>query len=157
MKFALNGALTIGTLDGANIEIRECVGPENFFSFGLTTEEVRRRKTEGYRPRALYEENAELRAALDALGSGAFSGGDAGLFQALVGSLLDRDEFMVAADYPLYVACQERVSQVWRDPEAWTRMSILNVARMGTFSSDRAVREYCRDIWHVEPVPIELR
>ena len=157
MKFALNGALTIGTLDGANIEMRECVGPENFFAFGLTADEVRRRKAEGYRARELCEQHGELRAALDALGSGAFSRGDAALFQGLIGSLLDRDDYMVLADYPLYVACQERVSRVWRDPDEWTRMSILNVARMGTFSSDRAIREYCRDIWRVDPVPIELR
>ncbi|MBI4011945.1 MAG: glycogen/starch/alpha-glucan phosphorylase [Candidatus Rokubacteria bacterium] len=156
MKFALNGALTIGTLDGANIEIREAVGAENFFCFGLTAEEVRRRKAEGYRPRDLYEGNAELREALDLIASGALSPGDRTLFQPLVQSLLDRDEYMLLADYPLYVACQEQVSRAWRDRERWTRMSILNVARMGMFSSDRAVREYARDIWRVAPVPIEL-
>ena len=156
MKFALNGALTIGTLDGANIEIREAVGAENFFCFGLTAEEVRRRKAEGYRPRELYEGNAELREALDLIGAGAFSPGDRALFQPLVSSLLDRDEYMLLADYPSYVACQAEVSRTWHDPEQWTRMSILNVARMGMFSSDRAVGEYCRDIWRVDPVPIEL-
>ena len=156
MKFALNGALTIGTLDGANIEIREAVGAENFFCFGLTAEEVRRRRAEGYRPRDLYEGNAELREALDLIASGALSPGDRTLFQPLVQSLLDRDEYMLLADYPLYVACQEQVSRTWSDRERWTRMSILNVARMGMFSSDRAVREYARDIWRVAPVPIEL-
>src|SRR5574341_1116675 len=156
MKFALNGALTIGTLDGANIEIREAVGVENFFCFGLTAEEVRRRKAEGYRPRDLYEGNAELREALDLIAAGAFSPSDRALFQPLVRSLLDGDEYMLLADYPLYVACQERVGRTWQDPEQWTRMSILNVARMGRFSSDRAIGEYCQDIWRVEPVPIEL-
>ncbi|MBI4637560.1 MAG: glycogen/starch/alpha-glucan phosphorylase [Candidatus Rokubacteria bacterium] len=156
MKFALNGALTIGTLDGANIEIREAVGAENFFCFGLTAEDVRRRKAEGYRPRDLYEGNAELREVLDLIGSGAFAPSDRTLFQPLVGSLLDRDEYMLLADYPLYVACQAEVSRAWQDREQWTRMSVLNVARMGMFSSDRAIREYCRDIWRVEPVPIEL-
>ena len=154
MKFSLNGALTIGTLDGANIEIREAVGPENFFCFGLTAEEVLRQKAEGYRPRAIYERNAELREALDLLGSEALSRGDRHLFEPLVGSLLDHDEYMLLADYPLYVACQEDVTRVWRDREQWTRMSILNVARIGRFSSDRAIREYCQDIWRVEPVPI---
>jgi len=156
MKFALNGALTIGTLDGANIEIREAVGAENFFCFGLTAEEVRRRKAEGYRPRELYEGNAELREALDLVGAGAFSPGDRDLFRPLVSSLLDRDDYMLLADYPLYAACQAEVGRAWQAPEAWTRMSILNVARMGTFSSDRAVEEYCRDIWRAEPVPITL-
>ncbi len=157
MKFALNGALTIGTLDGANVEIREAVGAENFFCFGLTAEEVLRRKAEGYRPRELYEGNAELREVLDLIGSGAFSRSDQDLFQPLIRSLLDHDEYMLLADYPLYVACQEQASRTWHDPEQWTRMSILNVTRIGVFSSDRAIREYCRDIWRVEPVPIKLR
>jgi starch phosphorylase len=156
MKFSLNGALTIGTLDGANIEIRESVGAEHFFCFGLTADEVVRRKAEGYRPREIYEQDAELREALTLIGSGTFSRGDRSLFQPLITSLLDRDEYMLLADYPLYMAGQERVSQAWRDAEQWTRMSILNVARMGMFSSDRAIREYCADIWHVDPVPIEL-
>jgi len=156
MKFSLNGALTIGTLDGANVEIREAVGEEHFFCFGLAAEEVLRRKAEGYRPREFYERDAELREALDLIASGGFSRGDRALFQPLVRSLLERDEYMVLADFPGYAACQAEVSRTWRDPERWTRMSILNVARMGRFSSDRAIQEYCREIWRVEPVPVEL-
>jgi starch phosphorylase len=151
MKFAMNGALTIGTLDGANIEIRDAVGHENFFLFGLTAEEVERRKAEGYRPRSIYESNPELREAIDLIGSGFFSAGDRGLFQPLVESLLTRDDYMLLADYQAYIDCQERVSDAYRDDDNWTRMSILNSARVGRFSSDRSIREYCRDIWKVRP------
>jgi starch phosphorylase len=154
MKFALNGALTIGTLDGANVEIRQEVGAENFFLFGLTAEEVRQRKAAGYRPWEICQENAELREVLDLIGSGAFSGGNKELFQPFIRSLLDRDEYLLFADYPSYIECQEEVGRAYRDTERWTRMSILNVARMGKFSSDRAIREYCRDIWRVEPVHV---
>ncbi len=154
MKFALNGALTIGTLDGANVEIREEVGAENFFLFGLTAQEVQERKARGYNPRDLYQSNAELREALDLLASGIFSRGDRQLFQPLLDTLLERDEYMLLADYGSYVDGQERVSQAYRDTESWTRMSILNVARMGKFSSDRAIREYCEEIWKAEPVPV---
>jgi glycogen phosphorylase len=157
MKLALNGALTIGTLDGANIEIRDAVGAENFFTFGLTADEVRRRKADGYRPRDVYERHVDLREALDLIASGAFSPEDRGLFRPLVDSLLERDDYLLLADYPLYLACQDDVSRAWQDKERWTRMSVLNVARMGWCSSDRAIREYCRDIWRVEPVPITLR
>lgn len=156
MKFAMNGALTIGTLDGANIEIREAVGPENFFLFGLTAGEVESLKAGGYNPRSYYEADPELREALDAIGSGAFSGGDRGLFRPLVESLLTRDDYLLLADYRAYVDCQERVSRAYRDQRNWTRMSILNVARMGYFSSDRAIRDYCRAIWHVAPVPVDM-
>jgi glycogen phosphorylase len=156
MKFSLNGALTIGTLDGANVEIREEVGPENFFLFGLTADEVERRKVEGYRPWDLLGQNTELREVMDLIGSGAFHRGDPGLFQPLVRSIRDRDEYMLCADYPSYIDCQARVSLAYKDPDHWTRMSILNVARMGKFSSDRAIREYCRDIWNVEPVKVQL-
>ncbi|MEW6077416.1 MAG: glycogen/starch/alpha-glucan phosphorylase [Thermodesulfobacteriota bacterium] len=156
MKFSLNGALTIGTLDGANVEIREAVGAENFFLFGLTTEEVAAAKQNGYRPRDMVDQNNELRETLDMIAGGAFSSGDTGMFAPLIDSLLYRDEFMVLADYAAYVACQEEVGRVFADPVRWQRMSILNVARMGKFSSDRAIAEYCRDIWQVEPVPVEL-
>ncbi|MGF1479357.1 MAG: glycogen/starch/alpha-glucan phosphorylase [Cyanophyceae cyanobacterium] len=156
MKFALNGALTIGTLDGANVEIREAVGAENFFLFGLTAQEVTQRKAQGYTPRDYYHANAELRETLDLIRSGFFSGGDADLFKPLVDSLLDRDEYMLLADYQSYLDSQERVNQAYRDHENWTRMSILTVARMGGFSADRAIREYCQDIWKVDSVPIEL-
>jgi starch phosphorylase len=152
MKLGLNGALTIATYDGANIEIREEVGPENFFLFGLTADEVARRKTVGYRPRDHYESDARLREALDLVSSGFFSRGDRSLFRPLVDSLLERDPYMVCADFASYLACQDDVARAYLDPERWTRMSILNVSRMGKFSSDRAIAEYCRDIWNVEPL-----
>jgi starch phosphorylase len=151
MKFSMNGALTIGTLDGANVEIREAVGAENFFLFGLTAQEVAARRAAGYRPRDFYESNAELRGAIDAIGSGLFSNGDRDLFRPLVDSLLTRDEYFLFADYQGYLDAQERVSHAFRDENAWARMSILNSARVGRFSSDRSIREYCRDIWHVTP------
>jgi starch phosphorylase len=156
MKFAMNGAVTIGTLDGANVEIREEVGAENFFLFGLTTPEVEKRRREGYNPRAIFEENAMLREVLDALSSGEFSRGDRSLFEPLVNSLLTSDEYMLLADYQSYVDCQDRVSTAYKDREAWTRMSILNVARIGKFSSDRSIREYCAEIWKSWPVKIQL-
>jgi starch phosphorylase len=156
MKFAMNGAITIGTLDGANIEIREEVGAENFFLFGLTAAEVERTKAEDYNPRICYEENAGLREAVDALTSGEFSHGDRGLFEPLVHSLLNGDEYMLLADYPSYIDCQERVSAAYTDKEEWTKMSMLNVARIGKFSSDRSIREYCAEIWKTWPVKIQV-
>jgi glycogen phosphorylase len=157
MKFAMNGALTIGTLDGANIEIRDAVGHENFFLFGLTAEEVERRKAEGYTPRSIYESNPELREAIDIIDSGFFSNGDRELFHPLVESLLTRDDYMLLADYQAYVDCQQRVSDAYSDRSIWTRMSILNSARVGRFSSDRSIREYCRDIWKVRPIAPDER
>ncbi len=156
MKFAMNGALTIGTLDGANVEIREEVGAENFFLFGLDADEVAHAKAEGYRPRDLYEANAALREALDQLAGGFFSRDDPGLFRPLVDSMLRDDPYMLLADFQPYLDCQEEVSLAYRDRERWTRMSILNVARVGKFSSDRAIAEYCRDIWRVTPQPVSL-
>jgi len=155
MKFAMNGALTIGTLDGANIEIRDAVGPDNFFLFGLTAEEVERRRRDGYSPRRIYEADAELRETIDLIASGLFSGGDRELFRPLVESLLAWDNYMLLADYRSYVDCQDRVSKTYRDVQQWTRMSILNMSRVGRFSSDRAIRQYARDVWHVEPFKIE--
>jgi len=152
MKFAMNGALTIGTLDGANVEIREEVGPENFFLFGLTAAEVRDLKAGGYRPRDWYERNAELRDVIDFIASGAVAGGDRTLFRPLVDNLLDADAFLVLADYEAYVECQARVDALWHDSRAWTRMTILNAARMGRFSSDRAISEYCERVWKVATV-----
>ena len=152
MKFAMNGALTIGTLDGANVEIRDAVGPENFFLFGLTAAEVERLKAGGYAPREFYESNPELREAIDLISSGFFSNGDRALFQPLVESLITRDDYMLLADYQAYVECQQSVSRAYSDQSAWTRMSILNCARVGRFSSDRSIREYCRDIWNVRPI-----
>jgi glycogen phosphorylase len=152
MKFAMNGALTIGTLDGANIEIRDAVGHENFFLFGLTAEEVGKLKVNGYNPRSTYEANPALREAIDLIDSGFFSNGDRMLFRPLVESLLNRDDYMLLADYQAYVDCQLQVSEAYRDQKNWTRMSILNSARVGRFSSDRSIRDYCRDIWNVTPI-----
>jgi starch phosphorylase len=151
MKFAMNGALTIGTLDGANVEIRDAVGAENFFLFGLTADEVAKAKADGYSPRAAYDSNSTLREAIDLVASGFFSKGDGELFRPLVDSLLQRDEYMLLADYPSYLSCQERVSAAYRDSEDWTKKSILNAARVGRFSSDRSIREYCSRIWGVRP------
>ncbi len=156
MKFAMNGALTIGTLDGANIEIRQEVGAENFFLFGLTAPEVERQKREGYNPRSIYDSNENLRDVLDALSSGEFSRGDKALFEPLVGSLLYGDDYMLLADYQSYIECQDRVSEAYRNHDDWTRMSILNVARIGKFSSDRSIRDYCADIWKTWPVKIQI-
>ena len=154
MKFMMNGALTIGTLDGANIEIREEAGAENFFLFGLTTEEVAHRKRDGYDPMLHYRTNPDLRAALDLIRSGFFSRGDGEMFRPLVENLLQHDPYMLCADFQSYVDCQTAVDEAYLDTEHWTRMSILNSARSGKFSSDRSIREYCEDIWRVTPVPI---
>lgn len=151
MKFAMNGALTIGTLDGANIEIREEVGPDNFFLFGLTADQVRAVQQDGYRPHEHYEKNGELREVLDFIASGALAQGDAQLFRGLIDNLLWHDPFLVLADYPSYIDCQEKVSALWNDPQGWTRTSILNVARMGKFSSDRSIRDYCDLVWQLKP------
>ena len=153
MKFSLNGALTIGTLDGANVEIREEVGEENFFLFGRTAGQVEE-LARGYRPLDYYEQNAALREVLDVIASGALANGDTNLFRRLTDNLLWQDPFLVLADYQAYVDCQERVSTLWRDPQAWTRISILNVARMGKFSSDRSIRDYCDQVWKVKPVVV---
>lgn len=156
MKFAMNGALTIGTLDGANIEIRQEAGEENFFLFGLTADEVQSLKASGYRPWENYESNPELKSVIDRINSGHFSRGDCNLFKPLVDKLLQQDPFMLMVDYQSYIDCQARVSEAYRNTEHWTRMSILNAARMGKFSSDRSIREYCQEIWKVEPVKVEL-
>jgi len=157
MKFALNGALTIGTLDGANIEIRDAVGAENFFLFGRTEPEVSQLKASGYHPGDYYNPNPPLREVIDQIANGYFSQGDRNLFKPLVDSLLNRDEFMLLADYESYIDCQEQASQAYRDQEHWTRMSILNTARIGYFCGDRAIREYASEIWQVEPVKINLQ
>ncbi len=154
MKFALNGALTVGTLDGANIEIRDCVGEKNFFAFGLTVDQVQAQKARGYDPRQRLG-NPPLREAIEAIGSGEFSDGDQGIFKPLVESLLGHDEYMLLADYQSYVDCSERAARAWADRDGWTRMSILNTARCGFFSSDRTIREYCEEIWGARPVRVE--
>jgi starch phosphorylase len=153
MKFALNGALTIGTLDGANIEIRDEVGHENFFLFGLTAHEVQEQLRRGYRPREYTEQNAELRAVLDLIHGGFFDPEHPELFRPLVQSLLEQDPYFLLADFASYAECQQRVEEAFVDKERWTRMAILNVARMGKFSSDRTIREYAEQIWKATPVP----
>jgi starch phosphorylase len=155
MKFALNGALTIGTLDGANVEIRERVGAENFFLFGLTAEQVATRLATGYRPVVEVERSDDLRRVLEAISSGMFSGGDRSLFLPLVENLVNRDPFLVLTDYTAYTECQTSVTAAYFDARAWVKKSILNVARMGWFSSDRSIREYCERIWQVQPVKPE--
>jgi starch phosphorylase len=155
MKFSMNGALTIGTLDGANVEIREEVGAENFFLFGLTAEQVMQIRADGYRPWEFYQGNLELKAAVDLIDSGVFSHGDTELFRPLTDSLRQHDPFMLCADYQSYVDCQAEVDHAYRDRHHWSRMSILNVARIGKFSSDRSIRDYCRDIWKIEPMKAE--
>jgi glycogen phosphorylase len=156
MKFSMNGALTIGTLDGANVEIRGQVGAKNFFLFGLDTAGVHALRSGGYEPCAYYEKNRELKDAIDLIASGFFSHGDRDLFRPLVDELLNRDEYFVLADYQSYVECQDEVSRVYEDREEWTTRSILNVARMGRFSSDRSIREYVEKIWKVTPlVPVK--
>jgi glycogen phosphorylase len=151
MKLSLNGALTIGTLDGANVEIRRLVGAENFFLFGLTEDQVSATRAGGYDPRRLYEADAELRWAVDQIAGGRFSPGEPDLFRPLVDDLLGHDEFLVLADYAAYVACQDEVDDAWRDTEGWTRRSILNTARSGYFSSDRSIRDYMERVWRVSP------
>ncbi|HEY4272879.1 MAG TPA: glycogen/starch/alpha-glucan family phosphorylase, partial [Candidatus Udaeobacter sp.] len=153
MKFALNGALTIGTLDGANVEIREEVGAENFFLFGLTADEVEKVKARGYRPRDYYNQNDLLREVIDFIASGDLDRADGELFRPIVENLLDHDPFLLLADYQAYIDAQERVTALWRNPQAWTRMSILNVARMGKFSSDRSIRDYCERVWNIKSAP----
>jgi starch phosphorylase len=155
MKFAMNGAVTLGTLDGANVEIRDAVGPENFFLFGLTVEEVAALRARGYDPRERYESDRTLKAVIDAIGSGVFSPEDPGLFRPIVDSLLSGDRYLVLADYAAYCAAQSELSLAYQDPDRWTRMTILNVARSGRFSSDRTIRQYAEEIWRVKPIPIE--
>jgi glycogen phosphorylase len=156
MKFAFNGALTIGTLDGANVEMREAVGADNFFLFGLTVPEVRNLKSHGYNPRQYYNNNSDLREVIDSIASGDFSNGDRELFRPLIDSLLLGDEYLTIADYQSYIDRQAEVSDAFRDVGRWTKMSILNVARMGRFSSDRSIQEYCDQIWKVNPVRVDI-
>ncbi|MFZ4640941.1 MAG: glycogen/starch/alpha-glucan phosphorylase [Nodosilinea sp.] len=156
MKFAMNGALTIGTLDGANIEIRDAVGAENFFLFGLTAEQVVALKAEGYRPYTYYQSNPLLKDTIDLIASGHFSKGDCSLFKPLIDKLLYHDPFMLLADYQAYIDCQRVVGEAYSNTDHWTRMSILNSIRMGRFSSDRSIREYCKEIWNVSPLSVPL-
>ena len=153
MKLALNGALTIGTLDGANIEIRDEVGAENFFLFGMTADEVEQTHRKGYRPMDHYRNDPELKQALDMLASGYFCPDEVGRYQGVVDALLKQgDSYMLLADYASYIACQDRVGELYRDRQEWTKRAILNVAGMGKFSSDRTIREYAEKVWRVDPV-----
>jgi len=156
MKFTMNGALTIGTPDGANAEIRSAVGEENFFLFGRTVQQVDEIRASGYQPRDIYHHNESLRNAIDLINSGLFSHGDGDMFRPLTDNLLNSDPFLVCADFQDYIECQAQVSQAYLDQEHWLRMSILNVARCGRFSSDRAIREYNAEIWHATPLPVEI-
>ncbi|MCX7146169.1 MAG: glycogen/starch/alpha-glucan family phosphorylase, partial [Sulfuritalea sp.] len=154
MKLALNGALTIGTLDGANVEIRNEVGAENIFIFGMTTDEVAQTYAAGYNPWTHYDSNAELKQTLDMLRDGYFSPEDRDRYKPVFDTLTYHgDHYLLLADYASYIACQEQVGQLYRDPAAWTRKAILNVAGMGQFSSDRTIGQYAKTIWNVEPVP----
>ncbi|CAF2526359.1 unnamed protein product [Rotaria sp. Silwood2] len=158
MKFMLNGALTICTLDGANVEMAEEVGNENIFIFGMTVEEVEKRKKEGYNPKLFYENNVELKQAIDQIQDGYFSPENPDLFHDIVNSLLSEngDHYMLLADYESYIKCQDKVSELFKDPIAWTKKSILNIAASGKFSSDRTIADYARDIWGVTPNHIAL-
>ncbi|MCP4594750.1 MAG: glycogen/starch/alpha-glucan phosphorylase [bacterium] len=157
MKFALNGALTIGTLDGANVEIKEEVGDENIFIFGMTAEEVEAQWAAGYDPWHFYHGDPELQTAIEQIAHNRFSQDEPGLFQPLLDRLLHQgDQYMVLADYAAYIRCQEEVNRAYRDRSQWTRMSILNTAYSGKFSSDRTIREYAEEIWNVKPVPVKL-
>ncbi len=154
MKFAMNGAVTIGTMDGANIEIRQLVGAQNFFLFGLTADEVATRVKNGYRPREVYQHNPELRRILDAIRDDVFSPFEPGLFKPIVDSLLNKDEYLLLADYQSYIETQDQAVRAYMDQEHWTRMSILNTARSGFFSSDRAIQQYCEEIWKIRPLAV---
>jgi len=156
MKLSMNGALTIGTLDGANVEIRQEVGADNFFLFGLNAAEVGALKAHGYHPNNYYEQNASLREVLDFIASGALAHGDTELFRPLVENLRRHDPFLVLADYQAYVDSQNQVSELWHDRAGWTKKSILNAARMGKFSSDRSIRDYCTKAWNITPVPVRI-
>jgi len=153
MKFAMNGALTIGTMDGANIEIHDAAGEENIFIFGLLADEVARKREGGYNPWEIYNQNEELKQVLDMIGSGAFSPGEPERYGSIAHSLLDGgDYYLLLADYADYVKTQERVDLTYQDREKWTRMAIMNTANMGFFSSDRSISDYAKNIWYIEPL-----
>ncbi len=157
MKFALNGALTIGTLDGANIEIRDAVGADNIFIFGMTVEEVDRLRAAGYHSADYLKRNPRLGAVFDAIAADMFSAGERGVFRPLLESLLTGgDHFMLLADYADYAAMRDRAGEVFRDRTAWHRKVVNNIASMGPFSSDRSVRDYAERIWHIRPVEIPV-
>jgi len=150
MKFMLNGALTIGTLDGANVEMREEMGADNIFIFGMTVEEVEASKPT-YNPREYYENNTELKQCIDQIAGGYFSPEDSNLFKGLADDLLNNDRFMLLKDYQSYIECQEKVNELYAKPDQWVRKALLNIAASGKFSSDRTIAQYAREIWGVEP------
>ncbi len=154
MKFALNGALTIGTMDGANIEIREEVGDDNIFIFGLLADEVVKLKQNGYNPREYYENNKDLKRVVDMVSSNYFNQNEPGIFDPLIEELMNHDYYCLFADYQSYIDTQKKVSKLFRDTDEWTKKSILNVARIGKFSSDRSIKDYAEKVWHVKPVKI---
>jgi len=156
MKFAMNGALTIGTLDGANVELRDLVKPENFFLFGKTESEIMKLKNKGYDPKQFINNSTELKEVLKLIEIGHFSNGDKDLFKPLLNSLTGSDPFFVMADFEDYLKTQDIVSQAWNDKKKWNKMALLNTARSGYFSSDRSIREYCESIWKVSPMPVEI-
>jgi glycogen phosphorylase len=154
MKMALNGAVTIGTLDGANVEIRDLVGHENFFLFGHTAEQIESLNRNGYHPMPWLENDPIAREAIELIGSGHFSEGDRDLFHPLLANLCGSDPFRVMADMGDYRRAHNAVDQAWQNPTSWSRMSVLNTARCGFFSSDRSIADYAERIWKVAPVPI---
>jgi len=151
MKFMINGGLTIGTLDGANVEMKEELHDKNIFIFGMTVEEVEALAKKGYKPREFYDKNAELRQCIDAIASGYFSPENPAQFRELTTHLLEHDRYMILADYESYIKCQEKVSEIYMNQEEWSRMCLMNIAAGGKFSSDRTIIEYAREIWGVEP------
>ena len=155
MKFALNGALTIGTMDGANIEIREEVGDENIFIFGLLADEVIKLKNNGYTPNEYFEKNENLKRVIDMISSDYFSKKEPGIFKPIIDGLLNLDYYCLFADYQSYIDTQDKVSNLYTNIDEWTKISILNVARVGKFSSDRSIKDYAEKIWKVNPVKIK--
>ncbi len=156
MKFALNGALTIGTMDGANIEIREEVGDENIFIFGLLADEVLELRASGYNPRDYYDRNPALRRVINMIAGNIFSPAEPGIFQPIIDSLMGSDYYMLLADYEDYIRVQDEVAATYRDRDKWNRMSLLNTARIAKFSSDRAIMEYAKNIWNIKPVKVKV-
>jgi starch phosphorylase len=156
MKLSMNGALTIGTLDGANVEIRQAVGEENFFLFGLTAEEVAQRIASGYRPRDIYESDPRLKEVIDLIASGFFSPDDPGLFKPITEHLIEKDTYLLMADFASYFECQGRVAREFGSPRDWQVKAIRNIAAMGPFSSDRTIHQYADEIWNASPVQVKL-
>jgi starch phosphorylase len=155
MKFALNGALTIGTMDGANIEIRNEVGDDNIFIFGLLADEVTKLKQGGYNPREYYNKNPELKRVIDMISNNYFSRTEPGIFNPIIDILLNVDYYCLLADYDSYIQTQEKVNQLYMNKKEWDKKSIINTARMGRFSSDRSITEYSQKIWGIKPIKIE--